>query len=237
MNSKNGTFKPKKIYFSQVSNHAIRDEKLTLQAKGLYSLIQSYITIENFVLYKGMLTKNSKAGKHAFNSAWKELKDTGYLLQERHSDGKGKFCYTYELLDKPLVDSESNPCTDYPHTGYPCTVNRGHSNNTDCNNTDLNNIKENNKGGNYKEFPRLFLFFNIYECKTGNSHPFIKLEQMKKVEESMQHFMEENDLDIEDMEVLIGKYFSTNFSSGTDYNVNHFATYEIMKNRLYEELY
>jgi len=49
--------------------------------------------------------------------------------------------------------------------------------------------------------------------------------------------MEENDLDIEDMEVLIGKYFSTNFSSGTDYNVNHFATYEIMKNRLYEELY
>ena len=47
-----GTFRKKKIYFSQVSNEALRDENLSLKAKGLYALIQSYITIENFILYK-----------------------------------------------------------------------------------------------------------------------------------------------------------------------------------------
>ena len=39
MNNDNGSFKGKKVYFSQVSNHAIRDNTLSLKAKGLYSLI------------------------------------------------------------------------------------------------------------------------------------------------------------------------------------------------------
>lgn len=138
-NNKGGSFKPKKVYFSQVSNHALRDKELTLQAKGLYSLIQSYITIENFVLYKDMLIRQSNVGKHAFNTSWKELKDKGYLLQERHSDGGGKFYYVYELVDKPLKNTEVSPCTDFPCMDEPCTDNWGDSNNTNSNNTDLNN--------------------------------------------------------------------------------------------------
>jgi hypothetical protein len=46
----NGSFRKKKTYFSQVSNEALRDNTLSLKAKGLYALIQSYITIENFTL-------------------------------------------------------------------------------------------------------------------------------------------------------------------------------------------
>lgn len=138
-NNMNGSFKTKKVYFSQVSNHALRDKKLTLQAKGLYSLIQSFITIENFILYKDMLIRQSNVGKYAFNSAWKELKDTGYLLQERHSDGFGKFYYIYDLIDEPLKNTKSSPYTDFPCTVDPCTDNWGDSNNTYYNNTDLNN--------------------------------------------------------------------------------------------------
>lgn len=44
--------RPKNPYFSQVSNVALRDSRLSLKAKGLYSLIESYITMENYVLYK-----------------------------------------------------------------------------------------------------------------------------------------------------------------------------------------
>ena len=51
-NIKNGAFKRKKINFTQVSNIALRDKKLSLKAKGLYSLIQSFITIENFLFIK-----------------------------------------------------------------------------------------------------------------------------------------------------------------------------------------
>ena len=96
----NGTFKKKRIYFSQVSNTALRDPKLSLKAKGLYALIQSYITIEDFVLYKNTLKRNCPEGEKAFENTWKELKDSGYLLQEKHRNN-GQFFYEYELLDAP----------------------------------------------------------------------------------------------------------------------------------------
>ena len=52
MKNNNGKFRKKKIYFTQVSNYALRDKYLSFSAKGLYSLIQSYITIPDFDLYK-----------------------------------------------------------------------------------------------------------------------------------------------------------------------------------------
>ncbi len=58
----------------------MRDENLSLKAKGLYSMIQSYITIENFTLYKNTLIKQCKDKEGSFNTAWKELKDNGSLL-------------------------------------------------------------------------------------------------------------------------------------------------------------
>lgn len=97
--SKDGKFKKKKVYFAQVSNNALRDNKLSLKAKGLYALIQSYITIENFTLYKTTLKKQCAEGEKAFESAWKELKDNGYLIQDRHRNTDGSFYYEYELLD------------------------------------------------------------------------------------------------------------------------------------------
>ena len=35
--TKNGKFRKKKVYFTQVSNVAIRDKNLSLKAKGLYA--------------------------------------------------------------------------------------------------------------------------------------------------------------------------------------------------------
>lgn len=102
---KSGQFRKKKIYFTQVSNVALRDSSLSLKAKGLYSLIQSYLTIEDFTLYKNTLKKHLKEGEKAFESAWKELKDAAYLIQYRLQDPKTKqFYYEYELLDEPNIE-------------------------------------------------------------------------------------------------------------------------------------
>src|SRR3712207_8652195 len=96
----NGAFRKKKVYFTQVSNNAIRDNELSLKAKGLYALIQSYITIEDFTLYKSHLKKQCVEGEKAFENTWKELKDKGYLIQYRLQDFKTKhFYYEYELLE------------------------------------------------------------------------------------------------------------------------------------------
>ena len=83
MENKSGAFRKKKVYFSQVSNSALRDINLSLKAKGLYLLIQSYITIPDFILWKTTLIKECKEKTDSFNGAWKELKDNGYLIQRK----------------------------------------------------------------------------------------------------------------------------------------------------------
>lgn len=102
MTKENGRFRKKRVNFSMVSNSIIRDSKISLKAKGLYALIQSYITIENFTLYKSFLMSKCVEGERAFNSAWQELKDTGYLKMYKFRGKHSKtFSYEYELLDVP----------------------------------------------------------------------------------------------------------------------------------------
>ena len=96
-----GKFRKKRVNFSMVSNDIIRNDSVSLKAKGLYALIQSYITIDNFTLYKGFLQSKCIEGERAFDSAWRELKEKGYLVQYKLKDENNKYYYEYELLDEP----------------------------------------------------------------------------------------------------------------------------------------
>ena len=158
MGNNNGRFRKKKIYFTQVSNVALRDTNLSLKAKGLYSLIQSYITIEDFTLYKTTLLKDCAEGKKAFESAWKELKDSGYLIQYRLQGEKGKFYYEYELLDEPQIEETSQSIhipkrevVDNGVCGKRVTAKGGIYNNTNINNTNINNTNINNISSSKEE--------------------------------------------------------------------------------------
>lgn len=95
----NGKFR-KKCGYATVSLCALRDENLSLKAKGLYSVIESYIRIPDFVLWKNTLLNCSTDGIRSFNTAWDELKKAGYLKQYRIRIEKG-WKYEYELLDEP----------------------------------------------------------------------------------------------------------------------------------------
>lgn len=136
----NGSFKTKRNQFAQVSNIALHDDKLSMRAKGLYSIIQSYITIPNFILYKNMLMNKSTEGKRAFESAWKELITNGYLIQEKHNSNKG-FYYLYDLLDEPKT-----PQVHFADMGNPGMGNVVCNNNTNSNNTNINNTEYKDKG-------------------------------------------------------------------------------------------
>lgn len=93
-------------FYSQVSNTALTDPRLSLKAKGLYAMITYYLSIPGFVLYKQTLINNSSDGETSFRSAWKELKQAGYLVQHKNQGYGGTYEYEYELLDQPL-DSNS----------------------------------------------------------------------------------------------------------------------------------
>jgi len=125
-----GAFRKKKTSYAQVSNFALRDEKLSLKAKGLLSLIESYINLENFTLYKQFLINKSTDGETSFRGAWKELKDNGYLIQHRLKDEETKqFYYEYEVCDNPYVENpptaqtSTKPYVENPHVASPLVAN------------------------------------------------------------------------------------------------------------------
>lgn len=148
--SNTGIFRKKKVYFTQVSNTALRDNSLSLKAKGLYALIQSYITIEDFTLYKNYLLKQCKEGKDGFQSTWNELIKAGYLVQYKLKNDKGVFYYEYELLDTPNPPTE-NPDTENPHVGNPHLENTDVYKDTNKKNTNLNNTKSSSSNTNNEE--------------------------------------------------------------------------------------
>lgn len=101
-----GRFRKREKPFTQISNHLLRDPNVSLKAKGLYSLISSYLSLINFTLYKGTLRSNCQEGRDAFDKTWNELKDAGYLKQYKVKAGNGRFEYEYELLDEPETEIE-----------------------------------------------------------------------------------------------------------------------------------
>ena len=103
----NVTFKKKKGY-TQVQNYAPDDITLSDKALGLYTRIQRWITFEaeDFECSKAFIKTKTPSGEKAFDSAWNELKERGYLKM---------YCippanWTAELLDEPQPDT--------PHTYY-----------------------------------------------------------------------------------------------------------------------
>ena len=100
MSELQGKFRRRKTNFATVSNEALQDSKLSLKAKGLYAMIQSYINTPDYDLYKWYLLKLCREGERAFDSAWKELKEHGYLkLYRMPGQKRAQFVYEYELLD------------------------------------------------------------------------------------------------------------------------------------------
>lgn len=106
MDKRSGKIRKKKVSFTQVSNVAIRDENLSLKAKGLLALIESYLSLDGFTLYKNFLISKSKDGESAFRGAWNELKDAGYLIQYKLKDEHSHFYYEYEVVDNPHVENQ-----------------------------------------------------------------------------------------------------------------------------------
>jgi hypothetical protein len=102
-----GFFRSKKG-FTVVQNEITRDSTISLKAKGLYLVIQAYITMPDRKWTKEDFLNLAKEGRKAFDSAWQELKDKGYLKVHFLPDN-GKWRAEYELLDEP----DSGPHTLY----------------------------------------------------------------------------------------------------------------------------
>lgn len=93
--------------FTMCQNDIIRHvgEGMSAKALGVYMVIKYYISIPNFVIHKDHIQRVSGEGKKAFETVWKELKELGYIKQERKKASDGKWFYEYTLFrSKEEVD-------------------------------------------------------------------------------------------------------------------------------------
>lgn len=79
------------------------------------------------------------------------------------------------------------------------------------------------------------MFYNMYEEYRGVKHPFLKNETMKIIIEKISND-DVFEYKLEDYEVIIPKYFETEFSK-CDYSICHFMSGNIRQMRYYEVCY
>ena len=121
--------------YTVMSNHHLRNEKLSLKAKGLLSMMLSLPDDWNYTT-RG-LAKICKEGVDAIGGALRELESAGYIVRHQLRDRYGRISDTEYVIyeqpqpkqpDMPQPDTASpgteNPYLDKPDTEKPAELNQ-----------------------------------------------------------------------------------------------------------------
>ena len=105
--------------YTVMSNHHLRNGKLSLKAKGLLSMMLSLPEDWNYTT-RG-LAKICKEGVDAIGGALRELETAGYIVRHQLRDRQGRISDTeYVIYEQP---QPKNPDTPQPDTASPDTGN------------------------------------------------------------------------------------------------------------------
>ena len=94
--------------FTKVDNNILLNSSLSLEAKGLYSILKHLSTIPNFIIRRDYVKGISGYGETAFRRVWKELKEKGLLLETKLRE-KGRYIYKYVLNTKEEIKKLKAP--------------------------------------------------------------------------------------------------------------------------------
>ena len=105
--------------YTVMSNHHLRNEKLSLKAKGLLSMMLSLPEDWNYTT-RG-LAKICKEGVDAIGGALRELENAGYIVRHKLRDRQGRISDTeYVIYEQPQPKA---PDTPQPDTASPDELN------------------------------------------------------------------------------------------------------------------
>jgi len=110
--------------YTVMSNHHLRNEKLSLKAKGLLSMMLSLPDDWNYTT-RG-LAKICKEGVDAIGGALRELENAGYIVRHQLRDRQGRISDTeYVIYEQPQLKQPEPPKPDtaVPDTDSPDTEN------------------------------------------------------------------------------------------------------------------
>ena len=106
--------------YTVMSNHHLRNEKLSLKAKGLLSMMLSLP--ENWNYTTRGLAAICKEGVDAIGGALRELETAGYIVRHQLRDRQGRISDTeYVIYEQPQPKKPDTPSpdTDAPDTENP----------------------------------------------------------------------------------------------------------------------
>ena len=108
--------------YTTIYNEVLRDSTLSLDAKGLFAVIKSFVGLPDFALSKRRLGYACSDSGYLLNAAWKELKQKGYLQHYFSQAENGAFCHVYNLMQHPSepVDFVYSPSIDRPNGDVAC---------------------------------------------------------------------------------------------------------------------
>ena len=102
--------------YTVMSNHHLRNEKLSLKAKGLLSMMLSLPEDWNYTT-RG-LAKICKEGVDAIGSALRELETAGYIVRHQLRDKSWRISDTEYVIyeqPQPKQPDTASPCTENPY--------------------------------------------------------------------------------------------------------------------------
>lgn len=104
--------------YTVLPNQVLRDDALTLQAKGLFCMMASFPEGWDFTI-KGLATV-AGCGREKISAALKNLEAAGYLLREQGHSDTGQFAANlFVLYDEKITPLPGFPSTGKPSTGKP----------------------------------------------------------------------------------------------------------------------
>lgn len=156
--------------FTILNNEFLRDESLSLKAKGLLAYILSLP--DDWKIYFEEIEKHHKDGKSSLRAAWKELEENGYARKIRKVDPVRNTVIEWykEVSDYKKPDTDF-PDVAFPDVAFPDLENRKLLNtnkqSTNKPNTELpNNIADESADSDLDK--RFELLWKLYPRKAGS---------------------------------------------------------------------
>jgi len=219
--------------FVQMYKQPINNENLSFKAKGILAYLLS--KPDDWQVYEVDLQKHATDGKTSISNGIKELIEAGYIEREMKRNEKGQFKgYEYRVYEVP------------PESGFS-DIGLSENGKTDTTNNYITKNKEtNNNNGHHQSakvqpiiYAKTIADDECYSAIKYYNHRYymindkflaLKVNQWQQVKDKFEKVMDEQGLTVDDMKLVIDKYFDTVTSN--DYNILHFISGDIIKNQL-----
>jgi len=237
--------------YVMVNKQLLNNTELSWKGKGLLTYLLSLP--DNWKIYEDEIVKHAKDGKDSLKSAIKELIENGYIERERIRNSHGQLKgYSYCVYEIPTKSGLS--IVGKSNKGESATTNNNLTKNDRNNNKTMGSLSDDktsdkNKTVDFVSFVSIYKYridssveesieryTNIYKRKMKENHPNLTEKQWKQVVDewlNIDHEYDDITVDAEIVDEIVDIHFATKYTKG-NYNIMHFISGEIRKNRFHE---